>query len=230
MLSLAGRRRAARDRGRRRRAAARRDGQRTARSSATSACASGWPVLAETFSLVASPRVRNQATVGGVLADADYASDPPAVLQALGRAGRPALDARRARRVRRGADPRLLRDLHRARRAAGRGARAGGARAGGVPQVPLALERGPAVRRRRRGPHRRTSCASWSAPSPRPRSTTPTSARSRAAAPLDAALATEIGRRYAERIEPIDDARGSAGYRRRVTAVEVRRAIEALAA
>src|SRR6266704_1807129 len=42
-----------------------------------------WPILAQTFSLVASPRVRNQATVGGVLADADYASDPPAMLCAL---------------------------------------------------------------------------------------------------------------------------------------------------
>src|SRR6266852_6714138 len=42
-----------------------------------------WPILAYTFSLVASPRVRNQATVGGVLADADYASDPPALLNAL---------------------------------------------------------------------------------------------------------------------------------------------------
>ena len=39
-----------------------------------------WPVLRRAFSLVASPRVRNVATVGGVLADADYASDPPAVL------------------------------------------------------------------------------------------------------------------------------------------------------
>src|SRR5207244_955250 len=43
-----------------------------------------WPALAATFGLVASPRVRNQATVGGVLADADYASDPPAMLLALG--------------------------------------------------------------------------------------------------------------------------------------------------
>ncbi len=43
----------------------------------------GWTVLARAFGLVASPRVRNQATVGGVLADADYASDPPAVLCAL---------------------------------------------------------------------------------------------------------------------------------------------------
>lgn len=42
------------------------------------------PVLAGTFGLVASPRVRNAATVGGVLAEADYASDPPAVLAGLG--------------------------------------------------------------------------------------------------------------------------------------------------
>src|SRR6266568_1244084 len=42
-----------------------------------------WPTLASTFLLVASPRIRNQATIGGVLADADYASDPPTLLQAL---------------------------------------------------------------------------------------------------------------------------------------------------
>src|SRR5918992_5083849 len=42
-----------------------------------------WPSLAFTFSVVASPRVRNQATVGGVVADADYASDPPSMLSAL---------------------------------------------------------------------------------------------------------------------------------------------------
>lgn len=42
------------------------------------------PVLAETFAKVANVRVRNVATVGGVLAEADYASDPPAVLRGLG--------------------------------------------------------------------------------------------------------------------------------------------------
>lgn len=42
-----------------------------------------WAVLVNTFAVVASPRIRNVATVGGVLADADYASDPPAVLSAL---------------------------------------------------------------------------------------------------------------------------------------------------
>src|SRR3989442_6786893 len=41
------------------------------------------PVLAETFATVANVRVRNVATVGGVVAEADYASDPPAVLLAL---------------------------------------------------------------------------------------------------------------------------------------------------
>jgi len=41
------------------------------------------PVLAETFSVVANVRVRNAATVGGVVAEADYASDPPAMLRAL---------------------------------------------------------------------------------------------------------------------------------------------------
>jgi carbon-monoxide dehydrogenase medium subunit len=46
---------------------------------------------------------------------------------------------------------------------------------------------------------------------------------------LDREVATEIGRRYAERIEPIADARGSAAYRRRIAAVEIRRAVEALA-
>lgn len=45
---------------------------------------SPWASVAECFGLVASPRVRNQATVGGVLCDADYASDPPTLLTALG--------------------------------------------------------------------------------------------------------------------------------------------------
>jgi carbon-monoxide dehydrogenase medium subunit len=43
----------------------------------------GWRVLAEAFGSVANVRIRNAATVGGVLAEADYASDPPAVLVAL---------------------------------------------------------------------------------------------------------------------------------------------------
>jgi aerobic carbon-monoxide dehydrogenase medium subunit len=43
----------------------------------------GWSALAECFAGVANVRVRSVATLGGVLADADYASDPPALLLAL---------------------------------------------------------------------------------------------------------------------------------------------------
>jgi aerobic carbon-monoxide dehydrogenase medium subunit len=39
--------------------------------------------LAQAFGVVGNVRVRNQATVGGNLAEADYASDPPAMLLAL---------------------------------------------------------------------------------------------------------------------------------------------------
>ena len=41
-----------------------------------------WPGVSAAFKAVASPRVRNVATIGGVLADADYASDPPSMLVA----------------------------------------------------------------------------------------------------------------------------------------------------
>jgi aerobic carbon-monoxide dehydrogenase medium subunit len=39
----------------------------------------------------------------------------------------------------------------------------------------------------------------------------------------------DVAARYAERIEPLSDSRGSAAYRRRVIAAEVRRAVEAVA-
>lgn len=41
------------------------------------------PLVAEAFSVVGNPQVRTAATVGGVLAEADYASDPPAALRAV---------------------------------------------------------------------------------------------------------------------------------------------------
>src|SRR5205807_6973795 len=42
------------------------------------------PALSETFSHVATIRIRNQGTVGGNLAHADPAQDPPPMLMALG--------------------------------------------------------------------------------------------------------------------------------------------------
>ena len=42
-----------------------------------------YPTLADTFGTVANIRVRNAATVGGNLSEADYASDPPSTLLAM---------------------------------------------------------------------------------------------------------------------------------------------------
>ena len=42
------------------------------------------PSLATACSVVGNPRIRNVATLGGNLAEADYASDPPATLASLG--------------------------------------------------------------------------------------------------------------------------------------------------
>ena len=42
-----------------------------------------FPALASACAMVGNVRVRNQATLGGNLAEADYASDPPAMLLAL---------------------------------------------------------------------------------------------------------------------------------------------------
>lgn len=42
-----------------------------------------WPALVETLERVATPRVRNMATLGGGLAHADPAQDPPVTLAAL---------------------------------------------------------------------------------------------------------------------------------------------------
>lgn len=54
-----------------------------ARVAADPVVAAHVPMLAEAFSVVANHRVRAAATVGGVLAEADHASDPPAAFGAL---------------------------------------------------------------------------------------------------------------------------------------------------
>jgi carbon-monoxide dehydrogenase medium subunit len=188
-----------------------------------------WPVLARTFGLVASPRVRNQATVGGVLADADYASDPPAVLAALG--------ARAVLRSPRGA------------REVGIGELILGYYETCIEpdellvavRVPAAPERAVYRKFRSRSTEDRP-CVAVAATRDAGRvrvvvgavAEVPQSFPDVCAVadgqPLEAPLREEIARRYAERVEPISDARGSAAYRRRVTAVEVRRALEEIAA
>src|SRR3954469_19454689 len=189
----------------------------------------GWPALAAAFGAVASPRVRNQATVGGVLADADYASDPPAMLTGL--------DARAVLRSPRGerevaidelilgfyetciADDELLVEVRvpaapgravyrkfRSRSVEDRPCVAVAAvRTGGTLRVVVGACAGTPQ-------HHPDVCALAGGEE------------------IDREVAREIGARYAERLEPIADSRGSAEYRRRVVAVEVRRAVEAVAA
>jgi aerobic carbon-monoxide dehydrogenase medium subunit len=185
----------------------------------------GWPALAFTFSVVASPRVRNQATVGGVVADADYASDPPSMLAAL-RARVVARSARGEREIPMDEfilgyyataleDDELVTELR-------------------IPQ-----SSGPSVYRKFRS---RSSedrpCVSVAAVrdngdlkvvvgavADRPQYFPELCALARGEA-ITNELAAEIGRRYAEEIEPLSDSRGSERYRKRVIAVEVRRALE----
>jgi carbon-monoxide dehydrogenase medium subunit len=187
----------------------------------------GWPMLAEAFALVASPRVRNQATVGGVLADADYASDPPAALCAH--------DARAVLRSPRGEREVPIEELivgfyettiehdellTEVRVPAGTGnatyrkfrSRSSEDR----PCVAVAAAHVDGALRVVVG-----ACAEV------PQHYPDICAIARGEE-IGVSMAREIGERYAERLKPLTDSRGSAGYRRRVVAVEVRRAIETL--
>jgi carbon-monoxide dehydrogenase medium subunit len=185
-----------------------------------------WPVLSRAFGLVASPRVRNQATVGGVLADADYASDPPAVLSAL--------NARAVLRGPRGerevaiddlivgfyetciADDELLTEVRVPppepgavyRKFCSRSTEdrpcvaVAAARTGGALRVVV----GACAEVPQHYPDICAEAGDLSGPAP-----------------------AEIAAAYAQRLQPLSDSRGSAEYRRRVVAVEVRRALEELA-
>jgi aerobic carbon-monoxide dehydrogenase medium subunit len=181
----------------------------------------GWPVLARAFSLVASPRVRNQATIGGVLADADYASDPPTVLAALG--ARVLLRSARGERAVGMAE--LIRGHYETCIAADELLT--------EVRVPPGPERAVYRKFRSRSSEDRPCVAVAAARgeaglrvvvgavSGRPQELPDVCA--------NGASPAAVGLGYAEAIEPIGDARGSAAYRRRVIAVEVRRALEELA-
>jgi carbon-monoxide dehydrogenase medium subunit len=188
-----------------------------------------WPALTYTFSMVASPRIRNQATIGGVLADADYASDPPALLTALDAS----VVARRHDGTTRviaieelitgyyetSLQPdELLTEVH-------------------IPDTTRhAVYRKFCSRSSEDRPCVAVAAA-WAnkqlrlvvgAVAERPQFFPAICALANGETTLNHDLATEIGRRYAAAIDPISDARGSAAYRRRVVAVEVRRALEDL--
>jgi aerobic carbon-monoxide dehydrogenase medium subunit len=185
----------------------------------------GWPALAFTFSVVASPRVRNQATVGGVVADADYASDPPSMLAAL-RARVVARSVRGEREI--PMDDFILGHYSTALEEDEI-----------VTELRIPQSLGPSVYRKFRS---RSSedrpCVSVAAArdngnlkvvvgavADRPQYFPELCALARGEK-ITNELAAEVGRRYAEEIEPLSDSRGSERYRKRVIAVEVRRALE----
>jgi aerobic carbon-monoxide dehydrogenase medium subunit len=188
---------------------------------------SRWPALAYAFSLVASPRVRNQATVGGVVADADYASDPPAMLTALD-AGVVVRSVRGERVIPMDQfivshyetllEPdELVTEV----------------------RIPGTIDRAVYRKFRARSHEDRPCVAVAAARSGRTLRVAVGAVAERPQyfpeictlagdASISAAVAGEIGRRYADQIDPISDARGTAQYRKRVIAVEVRRALQEL--
>ncbi|GAC1551823.1 MAG: xanthine dehydrogenase FAD-binding subunit XdhB [Ktedonobacteraceae bacterium] len=191
------------------------------------------PVLAYTFSQVASPRIRNQATIGGVLADADYASDPPAMLHAL--------------------NAKVIARTHQSERAIPvedliTGYYETTLRPDElITEIRIAPTKRAVYRKfRSRSSEDRPCVAVAAAYHPgngedgdilrvvigavaeRPQYF-PAICALATGEPMTRELATEIGHRYAQEINPIADIRGSASYRRRIIAVEVRRALEDLA-
>jgi aerobic carbon-monoxide dehydrogenase medium subunit len=190
--------------------------------------ASGFGALAETFGSVANVRIRTLATVGGVLADADYASDPPAMLCAL--AAQVVLASPRGER-RLAIEELILGHYETAIEADELLVRV---------EVPRP-ERAVYLKFRSRGSEDRpcVGVAAGLSASGELRVVVGAVAETPQILPAVCALAAgreltadlreEIAARYGEGIEALGDLRGSAGYRRRVTRVLVRRALEAVA-
>jgi carbon-monoxide dehydrogenase medium subunit len=189
-----------------------------------------WPVLAYTFSLIASPRVRNQATVGGVLADADYASDPPAIFNALNASVVAHSKDGGKREI---PVEELITDYYET-----------SLRADELLTevcIPYNVERAVYRKFRTRSSEDRPCVAVAAAQvagklrvvvgavAGRPQYF-PSVCALADGETLNRELAIEIGRKYAESIDAITDARGSAKYRKRIIAIEVRRALEELIA
>ena len=187
--------------------------------------ATGWPGVRQVFSVVASPRVRNAATIGGVLGDADYASDPPAMLLACG-AWVEALSVRGLRRIPVAdlildhyetsleEDELITRVLvprgrhhatYRKLRTRSREDRPSVAVAAALHEGAVSVVVGAVAGRPQFFPD---LCAEWT--------------------PGQDETVRAIAQGYADRIDPISDSRGSAAYRTKAIAVEVRRALEDL--
>jgi len=192
-----------------------------------------YPMLAETFGVVANVRIRNQATVGGCVCDADYASDPPAMLTALGASVRLHRDTAQTERRVSVEDfitghyetviqpDELLTEIQ-------------------VPALPAGA-RGVYLKYRTRS-HEDRPCVGVAvvlaenggaishlrvvvgAVASRPQRIVEAE-KLTLGKPMSEALAKQVGEAYAEAIDPLDDLRGSSWYRKQMIRVLVRRAI-----
>jgi carbon-monoxide dehydrogenase medium subunit len=190
------------------------------------------PTLAGALEKVANVRVRHAATVGGNLAEADYASDPPGILVAL----RARVRARRAKGERELPVHELLTGYYQTTLAPDElltevvvpvlPARSGSSYtrlvAGSAEDRPcagvtavVALDEGGRCAELR---------VAVSAVGPAPVELGEAEAMASGEVWSDE-LAADVAARYAREIDPISDLRGSAWYRKRVVEVLVRRAV-----
>ncbi|MPZ61390.1 MAG: 4-hydroxybenzoyl-CoA reductase [Propionibacteriales bacterium] len=193
------------------------------------------PSVASACELVGNPRVRNVATIGGNLAEADYASDPPATLASVG--ARCAVTGTAGRRTVEVID--LITGFYETVLEPDEL----------ITHVEIPLPAGPRgavyLKYRTRSSEDRAcvgvaarvdfrdgavgdldvvvaAVASTLQRVPDPLA----AARGRR---LEPPVIREVARGYADAIDPMDDARGSAGYRRKMIEVFVRRALEQVA-
>ncbi len=194
------------------------------------------PALAGACRLVGNVRVRNAATIGGNLCEADYASDPPGVLAAL--------DARATVQSPRGTREvpvaELIRDFYETSLAPDELVSevhiplpTAGARSAYIKYITRSSEDRPCVGATGMltldpGGRIADLRAAVGGIAGTPLRLPEVEARARGQAPSEE-LFRSIGDQYAAAADPVDDVRGSAAYRKRMVGVFVRRALQAAA-
>ena len=190
-------------------------------------------LLGRSFAVVGNVRVRTAATVGGVVAEADYASDPPTALLAL--------DATVVARSRRGGERTIpileffigfyeTALLEGEARNGSASARPSGSDVGRIREVSHPVIRRPSLPRRRRAVDRAAdgTCDDFKI-AVGATSETPVRfyeiERAVIGEHISPGLAAGIGDAYAAEIDILDDARGTAEYRREMVRVWVKRTI-----
>jgi carbon-monoxide dehydrogenase medium subunit len=193
------------------------------------------PSLAEAASVVGNVRVRNAATVGGNVAEADYASDPPAVLVDLGAE----IEVRDEVGTRLVAAADMVTDFFTTDLRAGEIVTAvrvplphPGTRSSYTKYRSRSAEDRPCVgvaaSLRLGGGTVEMLGVVVGAVAGTPQRWTEITAGA-VGRTFDSRLAAEIAAGYADAVDPLDDVRGSAWYRREMVRVLVRRSLESLA-